>query len=144
MWIPFPYIGTLNDGNLWCGRQWSWCPLAIFWSHSCLRELHVQSWLQGSAFLFICLDRSTLDVMWGSDFNVVLAVDVWVMSSALIGVLPLGTHIIFLLLPTALLACWLILWNDVGTSSSDLVFWPVSLLTATMGDNPFSSSCPQS
>jgi hypothetical protein len=60
--------------------------------------------------------------MWGSDFNVVLAVDVRVMSSALIGVLPLGTHIIFLLLPTTLLACWLILLNDIGTSSFGLVF----------------------
>jgi hypothetical protein len=98
---PCPYIDALNDGNWWCGRQWSWCPLTIFWPRSYLQELHVWSWLQGSTFLFIYLDRSTLDVMWGADFNVVLAVDVRVMSSTLIGVLPLGTHIIFLLLPTS-------------------------------------------
>jgi predicted nucleic acid-binding protein len=73
-------------------------------------------------FLFVCLDKSTLDVMWGSDFNIVLAVDVEVICSALIGVLPLGTHIIFLLLHMALLACQLILLNDVGTSSFGLVF----------------------
>jgi hypothetical protein len=33
-------------------------------------------------FLFVCFDRSTLDVMWGSGFNVGLAVDIRVMSSA--------------------------------------------------------------
>jgi hypothetical protein len=27
-------------------------------------------------FCVVCLDRSTLDVMWGSDFNVVIAADV--------------------------------------------------------------------
>jgi hypothetical protein len=60
--------------------------------------------------------------MWGSDFNVVLVVDVRVMTLALIRVLPLGTHIIFLLLPTALLACRVILLNDVGTLSFGLAF----------------------
>jgi hypothetical protein len=45
-----------------------------------------------------------------------------VMSSALFGVLHLGTHIIFLLFPMALLACWLILLNDVGMSSFVSVF----------------------
>jgi hypothetical protein len=60
--------------------------------------------------------------MWGSNFNVVLAVDVRVLSSTLIGVLPLGTHIIFLLLPMALLACRLILLNNVGTLFFGLVF----------------------
>jgi hypothetical protein len=73
-------------------------------------------------FLFVCLERSTLDAMWGSDFNVVLVVGVRIMSSALIGVLPLGTHIIFLPLPMTLLACRLILLNNVGTSSFGLVF----------------------
>jgi hypothetical protein len=82
--------------------------------------------------------------MWGSDFNVVIAVDVRVMSSALIGVMPLGTHIIFLLLPTTLLACRVILSNDVGTSSFGLAFSPVDLLADTMRDNSFSNSCPQS
>jgi hypothetical protein len=85
-----------------------------------------------------------LDAMWGSDFNVVLAVDVQVMSSALFGVLPLGTHIIFFLLPMTLLACQVILLNDVGTSSFGLAFGSMGLLADTMGDNPFSSSCPPS
>jgi hypothetical protein len=80
--------------------------------------------------------------MWGTDFNVSLAVDVQVMSSAIIGVLPLGTHIIFFLLLTTLLACQLILLNDVGTSSYGLAFGPVDLLTNTMGDNSFPNSCP--
>jgi hypothetical protein len=55
--------------------------------------------------------------MWGSDYNIVVVVDVRVMSSTLIGLLPLGTHIIFMLLPMTLLAYRLILLNDVGTSS---------------------------
>jgi hypothetical protein len=93
--------------------------------------------------LFVCLDRSNLDVMWGSDFNVVLAVDLRVMSSALIGVLPLGTYIIFLLLSMTLIACRLILLNDIEISSFGLVFWPVSLLATTLGNNSFSNSCPQ-
>jgi hypothetical protein len=95
-------------------------------------------------FLFVCLDRSTLDVMWGFDFNVVLVVDVRVISSALFGVLPLGTHIIFFSLPTALLACQVILLYDVETSSFSSAFGPVNLLADTMGDNSFPNSCPQS
>jgi hypothetical protein len=87
---------------------------------------------------------STLDVMWGSDFNVGLAADVRVMSLASIGVLHLGTHAIFFLLPMTLLACRVILLNDVGTLSFGLAFGSVGLLADTMGDNPFSSSCPQS
>jgi hypothetical protein len=83
-----------------------------------------------------------LDVMSGSNFSVGLAVDVRVMSSALIGVLPLGTHIIFFLLPTALLACRVILLNDVGTSFFGLAFRPVGLLANTMGGNLFPNSCP--
>jgi hypothetical protein len=81
--------------------------------------------------------------MWGSDFNVGLAVDIQVMSSSLIGVLPLGTHIIFFLLLTTLLACQVILLNDIGTLSFGLAFGPVGLLTDTMGDNSFPNSCPQ-
>jgi hypothetical protein len=66
------------------------------------------------------------------------------MSSALIGVLPLGTHIIFFFLPTALLAGQVILLNDVGTSSFSLAFGPVGLLADTMEDNSFPNSCPPS
>jgi hypothetical protein len=66
------------------------------------------------------------------------------MSSAFIGVLPLGTHIIFFLLAMALLACRVILLNDVGTSSFGLAFGPVGLLPDTMGNISFSNSCPQS
>jgi hypothetical protein len=80
--------------------------------------------------------------MWGSDFYVGLAVDVRVMYSALIGVLPLGTHIIFSLLPTTLLACRVILLSDVGISSFGLAFGPLGLLANTMGDNSFPNSCP--
>jgi hypothetical protein len=94
------------------------------------------------AFLFVCLDRSTLDVMWSSDFNVSQAADVRVMSSASIGVLPLGTHIIFFLLPITLPVCRVILLNVVGTQSFGLAFGSLGLLANTMGDNPFSSSCP--
>jgi hypothetical protein len=135
MWIPLPIHWHIEWWEL---MMWS----SIFWPRGCLRELHIRSWPQGLAFLFVCLDINILDVMWGFDFNIVLAVDVRVMNLALIGVLPLGTHIIFLLLPTTLLACRLILLNDVGTSSFGLVFWPVSLLTATLGNNSFSNSCP--
>jgi hypothetical protein len=95
-------------------------------------------------FLFVCLDRSTLDVMWGFDFIIGLAVDIRVMSSTLIGVLPLGTHIIFFLLPMTLLACRVILLNDVGTLSFGLAFGPVGLLVDTIGGNSFPNSCPQS
>jgi hypothetical protein len=77
--------------------------------------------------------------MWGSNFNVGPIVDVRVMNSALIGVLPLGTHTIFFLLSMTLLACQVVLLNDVGTSSFGLAFGPVGSLTDTMGDNPFSS-----
>jgi hypothetical protein len=64
------------------------------------------------------------------------------MSSASIGVLPLGTHIIFFLLPMTLLACRVILLNDVETSSFNLAFGSVGLLADTVWDNPFSSSFP--
>jgi hypothetical protein len=79
--------------------------------------------------------------MWGSDFIVGLAANVRVMSSTSIRVLPLGTYIIFFLLPMTLLVCQVILLNDVGTSSLGLTFGLVGLLADTMGDNPFFSSC---
>jgi hypothetical protein len=82
--------------------------------------------------------------MRGSDFNVGLVVDVRVMSFALIGVLPLETHIIFLLLPMTLLACWVILLNDVGTSSFGLAFGPVGLLADTVGTILFLAHAPRS
>jgi hypothetical protein len=77
---------------------------------------------KGQPFCLYAWTEVLLDFMWGSDFNVVLGVDVRAMSSALIRVLPLGTHISFLLLPTTLLACQVILLNDVGTSSFSLSF----------------------
>jgi hypothetical protein len=93
--------------------------------------------------LFICMHKQKyFGCHVGSDFNIVLAVDVRVMSSALFRVLHLGTHIIFFLLPTTLLACRVILLNDVGTSSFGSTFGPVDLLADTMGDNSFPNSCP--
>jgi hypothetical protein len=94
--------------------------------------------------LFVYLDISTLDIMWGFDFNISLAVDVRVMSLVLIVVLSLGTHIIFFLLPTTLLVCWVILLNDVVTSSFGLAFGSVGLLVDTMGNNLFLAHAPQS
>jgi hypothetical protein len=82
--------------------------------------------------------------MWGFDFNVGLVVDVRVMTSALIGVLPLETHTIFLLLPTTLLVCRVILLNNVGTLSFGLAFGPVGLLADTMGVILFLAHAPQS
>jgi hypothetical protein len=51
------------------------------------------------------------------------------MSLALNGVLPLGTHIFFFLLPMTLLACQVILLNDVVASSFDLAFGSVGFVS---------------